>query len=46
MAQEKMPQDPRNEEDYDTWDYGTEPVPGDTTWALALDEAETTQKSN
>jgi hypothetical protein len=28
------PSDPRNEEDYDTWDYGTEPVPGDATWAL------------
>jgi len=24
--------DPRNEEDYDTWEYGTEPLPGDTTW--------------
>lgn len=24
--------DPRNEEDYDTWSYGTEPVPGDHTW--------------
>ncbi len=28
------PSDPRNEEDYDTWEYGTEPVPGDATWAL------------
>ena len=27
------PSDPRNEDDYDTWDYGTEPVPGDDTWA-------------
>ena len=24
--------DPRNEEDYDTWEYGTEPIPGDHTW--------------
>jgi hypothetical protein len=24
--------DPRNDEDYDTFDYGTEPIPGDTTW--------------
>lgn len=24
--------DPRNDEDYDTFDYGTEPLPGDTTW--------------
>lgn len=24
--------DPRNEEDYDTWEYGTEPIPHDTTW--------------
>lgn len=46
MAKEKMPQDPRNEEDYDTWDYGTEPVPGDTTWALALEEAEAPEQSN
>ena len=28
------PSDPRNEDDYDTWEYGTEPVPGDATWAL------------
>ena len=28
-----LPSDPRNEEDYDTWEYGTEPVPGDHTWA-------------
>jgi len=25
--------DPRNESDYDTYEYGTEPLPGDTTWA-------------
>jgi len=24
--------DPRNEEDYDTWAYGTEPLPHDHTW--------------
>jgi|TARA_R100000455_G_C6145313_1_gene36765 hypothetical protein len=24
--------DPRNEEDYDTWEYGTEPIPEDHTW--------------
>jgi len=24
--------DPRNEDDYDTWDYGTEPLPHDHTW--------------
>jgi hypothetical protein len=24
--------DPRNEEDYDTWTYGTEPLPQDHTW--------------
>jgi len=24
--------DPRNEEDYDTWEYGTEPIPNDKTW--------------
>ena len=24
--------DPRNDQDYDTFLYGTEPIPGDTTW--------------
>jgi hypothetical protein len=24
--------DPRNEDDFDTWDYGTEPLPHDHTW--------------
>lgn len=24
--------DPRNEDDYDTWSYGTEPLPHDHTW--------------
>lgn len=24
--------DPRNEDDYDTWEYGTEPIPHDKTW--------------
>ena len=24
--------DPRNEDDFDTWDYGTEPLPRDHTW--------------
>jgi hypothetical protein len=22
----------RNADDYDDWDYGTEPIPGDPTW--------------
>ena len=25
--------DPRNEDDFDTWLLGMEPLPGDTTWA-------------
>lgn len=25
-------EDPRNEDDYDTFEYGTEPLPGDKTW--------------
>jgi len=25
--------DPRNDEDYDTWDVGMEPIPGDKKWA-------------
>jgi len=24
----------RNSEDYSDWDYGTEPLPGDHTWAM------------
>ena len=28
----KDPYDPRNEEDFDTWTYGTEPLPHDHTW--------------
>jgi hypothetical protein len=24
--------DPRNDFDYDTFEYGTEPIPNDTTW--------------
>jgi hypothetical protein len=27
-----MLSDPRNEDSYDTWEYGTEPLPGDNTW--------------
>jgi len=30
--------DPRNEEDYDTWDVGMEPIPFDDTWAHAKDD--------
>lgn len=30
--------DPRNEDDYDTWDAGMEPIPGDHTWkSTAID---------
>jgi len=25
-------EDPRNDEDYDTYEYGCEPLPGDITW--------------
>lgn len=25
-------EDPRNDQDYDTFEYGTEPLPGDQTW--------------
>ena len=31
--------DPRNEEDYDTWEYGTEPLPNDHTWEKKSMEA-------
>ena len=30
--------DPRNEDDYSTWDVGMEPIPGDQTWkSTAID---------
>jgi len=32
--------DPRNEEDYDTWEYGTEPIPYDHTWNEDQDSIE------
>ena len=28
--------DPRNDQDYDTFMYGTEPLPGDRTWVRRL----------
>ena len=28
----KAGKDPRNADDYDTWNVGLEPIPGDTTW--------------
>jgi len=30
--------DPRNDPDYNTFPYGTEPIPGDTTWAKVKKE--------
>lgn len=30
--QQDLPVDPRNDDDYDTWDYSMEPIPGDQTW--------------
>lgn len=32
IMQDPAVPDPRNDEDYDTYDYGTEPLPGDRTW--------------
>ena len=32
--------DPRNEEDYDTWEYGTEPIPHDHTWTKSTESTE------
>ena len=31
-------EDPRNEDDYDTFEYGTEPLPGDRTWKKSDEE--------
>ena len=30
--QSALAKDPRNDEDYCSYNYGTEPIPGDTTW--------------
>ena len=27
----------RNQDDYDDWEYGTEPIPGDHTWIESRD---------
>ena len=35
--------DPRNEEDYDTWEYGTEPLPHDHTWQHASIDIQSTE---
>jgi hypothetical protein len=32
IALKNDPASIRNEDDYDDWDYGTEPIPGDPTW--------------
>lgn len=32
MTHTTQPYDPRNEDNYDTWEVGMEPIPGDTTW--------------
>lgn len=32
-------EDPRNDEDYDTFEYGTEPLPGDETWKKSEEAA-------
>ena len=33
--------DPRNEPDFDTFSYGTEPIPGDRTWSKENSDHET-----
>ena len=35
--------DPRNEDDFDTWEYGTEPLPYDHTWRLTSIEIKSTE---
>jgi hypothetical protein len=35
--------DPRNEEDYDTWYVGMEPIPGDQTWKSTAIDVESTE---
>jgi hypothetical protein len=38
------PMDPRNDPDYNTFAYGTEPIPGDTTWAKQKEDNGTKAK--
>jgi hypothetical protein len=33
--QSALAYDPRNDQDYDSYEYATEPIPYDTTWAQA-----------
>lgn len=35
--------DPRNEEDYDTWEVGMEPIPGDQTWKSTAIDVESSE---
>ena len=35
--------DPRNEDDYSTWEYGTEPLPHDHTWRSTSIEIKSTE---
>jgi hypothetical protein len=35
-------EDPRNEDDFDTWSYGTEPLPNDHTWRSASVDVDVT----
>ena len=35
--------DPRNEDDYSTWEYGTEPLPRDHTWRSTSIEIKSTE---
>jgi len=36
-------EDPRNEDDYDTWDVGMEPIPGDQTWKSTAIDVESSE---
>jgi hypothetical protein len=33
QIQSALAYDPRNDDDYDSYEYATEPIPYDTTWA-------------
>ena len=38
ILSQDSPFDPRNDDDYDTWEYGTEPLPGDEEWTNQSEE--------
>ena len=43
MTHTTQPYDPRNEDNYDTWEVGMEPIPGDQTWKSTAIDVESSE---